>query len=110
MSDNVPVIRDLSNNIEAVRRRIVVNDLPRVISVVTAEVGTTDAADGDGAYDLLDLRGTPEEVGRAIGENLRETRLLQGSHRWLPEQGPMFMRVVLRVDLVAEHNPEGHVS
>jgi hypothetical protein len=110
MSDIVLVIRDLSNNIEAVRRSIVVNDLLRVVSVVTAEVGATEAADGDGAYDLLDLRGTPEEVGRAIGESLRETCLLQGSHRWLPEQGPMFMRVVLRIDLIAEHNREGCIG
>lgn len=33
---------------------------------------------GDGAYDLLDVEGTPEEVGQAIGESLALCDIMTG--------------------------------
>src|SRR5687767_4954845 len=35
---------------------------------------------GDGAYDLLDVAGTPEEIGKAIADSLREADLGNGSN------------------------------
>lgn len=56
---------------------------------------------GDGAYDLLDVEGTPKHVGRAIASSLAESDLVQGGRDGvcaLKAGKPLFVTVRIRID------------
>lgn len=68
----------------------------RVCRIVCGGVGDDRAADGDGAYDLHDVTGTPEEIGRAIADSLRETFMMRGHHTEFPSPGmPLYMTLTI---------------
>jgi hypothetical protein len=49
----------------------------RLCHIVSASVEEENGA-GDGAYDLFDRVGTPDEIGNAIAESLKEADLFSG--------------------------------
>jgi len=49
----------------------------RVCHIVAASVEEESGA-GDGAYDLFDQTGTPDEIGKAIADSLKEADLYSG--------------------------------
>lgn len=49
----------------------------RPCHIVSASIEEENGA-GDGAYDLLDVAGTPDEIGKAIADSLKETDLYSG--------------------------------
>lgn len=49
----------------------------RLCHIVSASVEEENGA-GDGAYDLLDVAGTPDEIGKAIADSLKEADLFSG--------------------------------
>jgi hypothetical protein len=49
----------------------------RLCHIVSASVEEENGA-GDGAYDLFDRVGTPDEIGKAIAESLKEADLFSG--------------------------------
>lgn len=54
----------------------------------------------DGAYDLLDVEGTPEAVGKAIGEALKATDICHGrdmSGIIEDEDGELYLTVKVRI-------------
>lgn len=58
--------------------------------------------DGDGAYDLLDVSGTPDEMGARIGAYLATAGLDCGSDGDLPsDTEPVFLTLRIRIDAVA---------
>jgi hypothetical protein len=70
----------------------------RHCKIITGSVGDDESADGDGAYDLLDVEGTPEEVGKAIADSLREGFMIRGTRGpCFPDDAPMFIRLTVRV-------------
>lgn len=71
--------------------------MQRECEVVDAWVGTTEAADGDGAYDIAFKVGTPEEIGAAIGNCLRTMEVMLG-RAWYPDNGrPIWVQVKVKI-------------
>lgn len=49
----------------------------RLCRIVSGSVEEENGA-GDGAYDLFDVVGTPDEIGKAIADSLKEADLYSG--------------------------------
>lgn len=74
------------------------SNLKRHCEVVEASVGHTRAADDDGAYDLFDVEGAPDDVGLAVAESLQELDLLRGGNWSYIENGAdIYLNVIIRV-------------
>lgn len=56
---------------------------PRLCLIESGSIELENGA-GDGAYDLFDITGTPDEIGKAIGESLKTSDLFGG--RNMPSQ------------------------
>jgi hypothetical protein len=70
----------------------------RFVQVITAGVGHNESAGDDGAYDLLDVKGEPAEIGLAIAESLEQCDLWQGRAGSYIERGqPVYITVTLRI-------------
>lgn len=78
----------------------------RHCTVYGAAVGKDDSTDDDSAYDLLDVSGTPEEIGAAVAASLRDTDLTRGGKWGYLENGkPIYLRICVRIDPVTECTP-----
>lgn len=77
--------------------------VPRTCKIIDGQVGKTPAADDDGAYDLLDVEGTPEEVGKAIADSLAEADLFGGGQGTYLERGqPIYINITIRLEPIPE--------
>jgi hypothetical protein len=71
--------------------------MPRECEVVFAGIGSSDqdllpvVKCDDGAYDLERLRGSPEEIGKAIGESLAESDALCGRNFVVDNGGHLYL-------------------
>lgn len=71
--------------------------MPRICQIVDGSVGTDEDADGDGAYSLFDLTGTPEEIGKAIAESLKSLDIYQGGDLLLADRKrELFLKLVIK--------------
>jgi hypothetical protein len=70
----------------------------RYCKIVDGSVGTGPSADDDGAYDLFNRAGTPDEIGKAIADSLKTTDLLGGRGWHIEENGGCaFVRLTIRI-------------
>jgi hypothetical protein len=69
--------------------------MPRLCGIVYGAVEMADGG-GDGAYDLHDIVGTPEEIGAAITKSLQETSLMRGQTDVLEEGGELYLVVKIK--------------
>jgi hypothetical protein len=67
----------------------------------------TEEGIGDGAYSLLDVAGTPDEIGHAIAEALKEGDLGTRDESCL-DKGPLFLNV--RIKFWKEQEYESSIS
>ncbi len=52
---------------------------------------------GDGAYDLHDVAGSPEEIGKAIGESLAASDICSGRQdSFLADGAELYLRVTVK--------------
>jgi hypothetical protein len=74
---------------------------PRRCRIVSGSVEDR-AGGGDGAYDLLDVTGTPEAVGRAIGDSLAACDMHGGpgwrSGTYMERGEPLYLTVRIRIE------------
>jgi len=77
--------------------------MDRFCTIIHGGVGRDENAADDGAYDLLDVSGTPEEVGRAIAESLKATDLwnAQGGGAIEDRGRPVFLNLTIRIERAA---------
>lgn len=70
----------------------------RVCTIVSGGVGCDQDAGDDGAYDLLDVSGTPEEIGKAIAESLAGFDVCAGREATFGDKGQdVYLTVTIRV-------------
>lgn len=69
--------------------------MARFCSIENASIELPDGG-GDGAYDLLDVAGTPEEVGAKIAESLKESFLMSGD-KCYPDDGEIFITLRIKI-------------
>ena len=71
----------------------------RFCKIIDASVELADGG-GDGAYDLHDVTGGPEEIGAAIAASLKETEMMHGK-TWSPNDGqPLYL--ILKIKFAEE--------
>ncbi len=74
----------------------------RQCKITNGWVGDSETCAADGAYDLLDVSGTPEEIGKAIADSLRESDIMQGRDLLLADRGAdIFLTVTIRISPVS---------
>jgi hypothetical protein len=76
----------------------------RMCHVEYASIGTEESPDADGAYDLHDIEGTPEEIGKAIADSLKDADVYRGGSYSLIESGHELV-LNLRIRLWIEEKP-----
>jgi hypothetical protein len=57
---------------------------------------------GDGAYDLLDVSGTPDEIGKAIADSLRDSDMSRGPEWFFLKDGDGELYLNVRIKF-SEH-------
>lgn len=55
-----------------------------------------EAGQGDGAYSLLDVEGTPEEIGKAIADALADCDLACGAESTIASE-PLYLNLRIKV-------------
>lgn len=75
----------------------------RYCKIITAEITELNSSAGDGAYDLHDVSGTPQEVGNKIGDCLAEIDLMRGGRKYLLEdcQEDLVLNLSVRISTSA---------
>lgn len=79
---------------------------PRVCRVVEGGVEGADGG-GDGAYDLFDVSGSPDAIGRAIAQSLAETDMMQGSTMMIRDGGQaLYLTLKIKFYDPRTHSPD----
>ncbi len=69
----------------------------RLCAIVYAAVSTSEEDnDGDGAYDLHDMVGTPNDVGHAIADCLANSDMMQGRHMLIESGADLYLHVKIK--------------
>lgn len=67
----------------------------RICQIVSGSVEDETGA-GDGAYDLHDVVGTPEEIGKAVADSLKEGDLFRGQKSSIDDSRAIFLNLRIK--------------
>ena len=71
---------------------------PRQCTIESASIEDADGK-GDGCYDLLDVKGTPKKIAKAIASALREGDLASGNTCAIDDNGQaLYLNVRIRFE------------
>lgn len=70
--------------------------MPRIITITDGAIEDGEGR-GDGAYDLLDVSGTPAEIGHAIAASLALVGLSGGSRDLPSDSEPLYLSLRIRI-------------
>ena len=70
----------------------------RYCRIIDGSVGSDTNAADDGAYDLFQVAGTPEELGAMIADSLNASELYGGECGSYVENGiPIYLKLTIRI-------------